>query len=69
MKTKTKEGLKIIIKRNGWQVTGVFVKDFEMNATLMNEFEITSADENSPYKIGNTILISQNELKYHKTIN
>jgi hypothetical protein len=69
MKTQNKDGMKIIIKRNKWQVTAIFLKEYEMNASIMNEFKIIETEEISPYKIGSTILISQNELKYHKIIN
>ncbi len=33
----------------------------------MMEFEITGSSENAPYKIGDSIDLSKNEIKYHYT--
>jgi hypothetical protein len=66
MKQKTKQNEMLIkIQKRPYQLSGKLVKEFTLVHVDYMEFEVTEASENSPYQIGQTILLSKNEIKYH----
>jgi len=57
----------IKLQKRPYKLTGVLIKEFKLTHIEMMEFEVTEASENSPFKVGESIVLSKNEIKYHIT--
>jgi len=66
-KQQEQKTLHIRIKRSGYELSGILKSEYELQGIEMMEFEITGSSENAPYKIGDSIDLSKNEIKYHYT--
>ena len=67
METKT---TMVRMKRIGYEVVAEQVgEEFEQAGIKMQSFKITEVSGSSPHKVGDTLDVSKNELKYHITYN
>lgn len=65
MKNDTKT-LYVYINKFGWMVKAVFMSDETIDFKECKNFKVLEASDNCPHKIGSTIILSKNELKYYR---